>query len=90
MGHNRDMDADQILLCKISGELEITEMELFQKAYLHWHHVEGDEKALENIYGQVMMSRIPTPFWVRDFCRRVEDAIEDGDVRALWDLIRHA
>jgi len=82
------MDKNQLLICEIANILEITELEILQKSYKHWHRVEGNEKALESLYGQIITNKTECPFWVRDYCRRVQLALDDNDVRVLWDLIK--
>jgi hypothetical protein len=78
---------DNILFCEIANQLNITELEVFERAYYHWHRsTYPNPQALECLYGMVIMSRASCPFWVRDYCRRVKEALEDDDLKTFWEL----
>lgn len=82
------MDEASTLLCEIANRLEITELEVFENAYRYWHQDEFNPKALESLYGQYLMNKASCPYWVRDYCRRLKEALDDNDMRALWDLAK--
>jgi len=84
------MDENQLLICEIANILEITELEIFHNAYYRWHQTKGNEAGLESLYGQFIMNKTECPFWVRDYCRKVQKALDDNEVRDLWDLTRSA
>ena len=82
------MDETSILICELASQLEVTELELFENAFRYWHQEEPNPQGLESLYGQFLMNKTSCPHWVRDYCRRLKAALEDNDMRALWDLAK--
>ena len=77
---------DNELVAVVANQLQITELEVFKMAYSRWHRSPCNEKALESIYGQFIMNRIECPHWVRDYCKRVVEALQENDLQAYWEL----
>ncbi|MGF1610821.1 MAG: hypothetical protein ACFCUQ_15575 [Kiloniellales bacterium] len=57
--------------------LKVSEFDLFRLAYRGWHGREAEIKALERVFTAYMFHQ-QVPAWVRQFCRDVLAAVEQG------------
>jgi len=73
----KSIPADVRNVLNAAALLQVSEFCLFQIAYRHWHGSDTSERSIEQHFVPYMFRSV-VPFWVRQFCRRVLQAVADG------------
>lgn len=73
----------------VAALLQVTEFHLFHIAYRYWHGRDASDHSIERVFVPYMFRSV-VPFWVRQLCRRVLQAEEEGTLDLTrFGLERH-
>lgn len=84
------MKSDQELLTEAANFLEITELEVLRIARYKWYskiETPLEYKELESMYGRFIWEEETLPMWTREYLRKLVQAYEDEDEKALETLL---
>lgn len=78
--------SDAELVTEAAAALDTSEIEIFRRAWTHWHGGAADEARIEPRF-IIYMFGGGAPFWVRDYARQVVDENRSSLIQPqLWGI----
>lgn len=78
--------SDAELVTEAAAALDTSEIDIFRRAWSHWHGIAADERCIEPPF-LVYMFGGRAPHWARDYARRVVEENRTGTIRPLaWGI----